>query len=413
DCSSSMENSELQRWTTCGAFVDLNSDGITDLIAANYCVTDQHPDQPCPNSEGELGTCHPLRFRAAKNRVFVGTAEGRFEDRTSVWMPSESPGRTMGLLAGTLAGQTIVDRAKNFGREVNVLMANDMSPNQFTNLDDDDGRLVETGVSRGLAVDGRNLPQASMGIAASDFDNDGDLDIFMTGFAGEHDVYYEQATNGFWVDSSVKVGVVNPTLAMVGFGTEAIDLDGDGIDEIAVTNGHIAKFPDDIYDFEQPFQLFRRGEKGTFTLVEDDSWGRYFSNDHVGRALWTIDVNADNRSDIMVTHIQEPVHLLINGTSDNNRRIGFKLVGTSCSRDAIGAVVRFEVDRKTRKLWSLSGHGYMCSNEQVLRAGVGHSEWVRNVTVEWSDGSTDRVGDLETDAQYVLVQGEPKATKVK
>ncbi len=200
---------------------------------------------------------------------------------------------------------------------------------------------------------------------------------------------------------------------MVGFGTEAIDLDNDGIDEIIVSNGHIGDFSDpESLPYEQPLQLFRRGSTGRFELVDDDSWGDYFRSPHVGRALWTADVNRDGRNDIMISHNDEQVCLLVNRGKDRNHRIGFKLVGTRNSRDAVGAVVRFESGGRSRALWALAGDGYMCSNERILRAGLGEANRVENVSVTWQDGTVDQLGSLDADAQYIIVQGEIKAFRL-
>jgi tetratricopeptide (TPR) repeat protein len=399
DCSELLDDGEAQEWTMCGAFVDVNQDGIADLITTNYCDTVANLDKACPNSEGKLGPCHPLKFPAKSDQFFAGTADGRLVDVTLQWTPEISPGRGMGILAGSL-----------MEGELGVLIANDMSANEFySRANDASERMTESAAVRGVAVDARTRTQASMGIATGDFDGDGDLDIYVTGFAREHNIYYEQITPGFWKDNSSKVGLVEPTLMVVGFGTEAIDLDDDGVDELVVTNGHIGDFIDDVIRYEQPFQLFRRGATGKFDLLDDDSWGEYFSTSHVGRALWTIDVNGDGRNDIMITHTYEQLRLLVNRSRDDNDRISFKLVGTQSSRDAIGAVVRFDCAGRERTLWCLSGHGYMCSNEQILRAGLGHADRVENVTVTWQDGSIDEIGMLDANAQYVIVQGDETA----
>jgi hypothetical protein len=307
----------------------------------------------------------------------------------------------MGILAGSL-----------MDGELCVLIANDMSANEFYMRDNDTReRMAESAAVRGVAVDARTRTQASMGIASGDFDGDGDLDIYVTGFANEYNIYYEQVAPGFWKDESRKVGLVEPTLTVVGFGTNAIDIDDDGVDEVVVTNGHIGDFNDDVIRYEQPFQVFRRGASGKFDLLNDDSWGEYFSTPHVGRALWTIDVDGDGRNDIMITHTFEQLRLLVNRTRDENDRISFKLVGTQSSRDAIGAVVRFDCAGRERTLWCLSGHGYMCSDEQILRAGLGQADRVENVTVTWQDGSIDEIGTLDANAQYVIVQGDEAAFK--
>ena len=51
----------------------------------------------------------------------------------------------------------------------------------------------------------------------------------------------------------------------------------------------------------------------------------------------------------------------------------------------------------------------MCSNEQVLRAGLGSATEVTNITITWRDGSVDHIESLSADAEYVIVQGEGTA----
>ncbi len=261
-------------------------------------------------------------------------------------------------------------------------------------------------MARGVAVDERTLTQGSMGVAASDFDADGDLDLYVTGFSGEYNIFYEQVAPGFWRDSTARLGMVEPTLNMVGFGAQAIDLNADGFDEIIVANGHIGQFSDPKEPpYEQPLQVFSRISTGAFKLVDISGWGDYFAGRHSGRALWTMDVNSDGRNDVILTNTKEPIALLLNNDQSANAVIGFQIVGTQSSRDAIGAVIKFKLNNRRRTLWSLSGNGYLCSNERVLRAGVGNSTELTDVTVTWPDGSVENLGTLPANAEYLLVQG--------
>ncbi len=75
----------------------------------------------------------------------------------------------------------------------------------------------------------------------------------------------------------------------------------------------------------------------------------------------------------------------------------------------IGAIIRFEAGGRQRTLWCLTGHGYMCANEQVLRAGLGQADRVDNVSVTWPDGSVEQLGSLEANRQYTIVEGESQA----
>lgn len=407
DCSDQLHDDERQ-WTTSAAFVDVNNDGISDLLTTNYCATTDSLSQGCYDDFGQEGPCHPLRFQAHADQFFIGSGDGEFRDVSKQWVGDVSTGRGLGILTGTLDNERL-----------GILIANDMSANfyftsQASTHDEQPGRLTESAAARGVAVDGRTMTQASMGIAASDFDGDGDLDFYMTGFAQEYNIFYEQISAGYWQDQTRRLELDLPTLSLVGFGTQAIDLDGDGIDEIAVTNGHIGDFPDPkAPPYEQPFQIFRRGSQGNFVLLDDNPWGDYFQTPHVGRAMWRMDVDRDGRDDLMITHCAEQVRLLVNQSDDENHRIAFRLIGTQSARDAIGAIVRFQSDGRARTLWQLAGDGYLCSNERTLRAGLGNDHEVTNVMITWPDGSITEIGTLAADAEYLIVQNETLPYELK
>ncbi len=402
DCTARVETSRPEAWSTSAAFADINDDAIADLVVTNYCQLVPSLSEPCLNDQGVDGPCHPLKFPADIDQFFVATPDSRLVDVTE---KSVGPiaGRGLGLVAGRLS-------AEDFG----IFVANDMSRNSFyTAREGDAWRLTDNALARGVAVDAHSQPQASMGIAARDFDRDGDLDFYVTGFAREYNVYYEQISPGMWADQTSKLGLVEPTLMMVGFGTQAIDLDNDGLDEIIVTNGHIGDFADpEAPPYEQPLQLFRRGPESKFVLIDDDAWDDYFASAHVGRALMVADVNRDGRTDVVITHADESLGLLVNETVSSDNAIAFQLVGTRCSRDGVGAVVQFEVDGEPQTLWSLAGSGYFCSNERLLHAGLGNAERVTNVRVTWQDGSSERFGSCQAGAVYLIVQGEPEAMEM-
>ena len=397
DCSQLLDDRGPEQWSTSAAFVDANGDALSDLILTQYCAAVPHLDKPCPDGKGDPGPCHPMTFAGDTDQFFKGTSNGTLMDVTDQWVGKPIAGRGLGILAGALDG-----------RQFGVFVANDMTRNSYySTADKQTESFIDSATARGVAVDGRSQTQASMGVAASDFDQDGDLDLYVTGFGREYNIYYEQVVPGVWQDETAKFNLVDPTLPFVGFGTQAIDLDNDGLDEIVVTNGNIGKFDEPGADrYEQPFQVFRRGSDGAFELLDDDSWGEYFRNDHVGRSLWTTDVNRDGRMDFAVTHTREPIELLINEGNDENQFIAFQLVATESSRDAVGAIVRYRVNGKSRALWKLAGDGYFCSNEKTLLAGLGEASEVTDVTVTWQDGSVEEIGTLSADVRHLIIQGQ-------
>ncbi|MGI9470919.1 MAG: FG-GAP-like repeat-containing protein [Rubripirellula sp.] len=400
DCSVLLADNDPETWSTSAVFADIDQDGIADLLVTNYCQTIDGLDEGCLDEEGTIGPCHPLTFPAEADQFFVGKGDGMLKDVTNAWAPNPSTGRGLGIVAGRLDGKRLA-----------LFIANDMSRNAYYSKPATNSTsLTEDAAVRGVAVDGRTQAQASMGIASSDFDHDGDLDLYVTGFGREYNIFYEQVAPGIWRDETSKLDLVQPTLSMIGFGTEAIDLDNDGVEEIVVTNGHIGDFPDpDSLPYEQPFQIFRRQGDGRFSQLQDDGWGGYFKTPHVGRGLWTLDANRDGKNDLMITHTKEQVRLLINESESAGHHIGFRLVGTTASRDAVGSTLRFTYDGAPRTLWLLGGDGYLCSNERVLRAGIDQATAVEDVEVTWPDGTVEAFGMLAADQEYAIIEGQGQA----
>ncbi len=382
-------------WSTSGAIVDIDGDGFNHLISVNYCDGNQSLDMPCYDKRtGDMITCSPMQFMGGRDEFFRGNGDGTFADVSEAWTVQASPGRGLGIVAGKLDGQ-----------QMGVYIANDMSANDYYVRRSASGpfSLAEVAISSGIAVDAQTQSQASMGIAMSDLDNDGDLDIYVTGFSGEYNIFYEQVATSYWVDKTISLGLAKPSLNMVVFGTVASDLYGDSLDELLVINGNVGESP----PYALPFQLFRRTEQGLFVEENVQPWGDYFAAAHIGRALWTSDADADGRTDFEITHQTEPAVLFMNRSDDRNQFVGFRLIGTSSTRDAI---IRFDIqrdkERLSKTLFLTTGSGSLCSNEPVLRCGTAETSTMENLRVIWANGTEQRFGECKSGREYLIIEGE-------
>src|SRR5207249_11501070 len=82
-------------------------------------------------------------------------------------------------------------------------------------------------------------PQAGMGVAAGDFDGDGDDDIFKTNLTNEGCNLYVNDGHGNSNDESAEFGLIQPTFPYTGFGTEWFDYDNDGHLDLFIANGAV------------------------------------------------------------------------------------------------------------------------------------------------------------------------------
>ncbi len=295
---------------------------------------------------------------------------------------------------------------------VDLFIANDMTNNHYWSRVD--GRMhfgfAESAMLRGLGCDDRSLAQGSMGIATGDLDGDGDIDFYVTNFDKEYNTYHEQQSPGTWQDRTSPQQLIQPTMPLVGFGTEAIDIDNDGALELVVANGHVDMFSrgEERSVYAHPMQVFRRNDQQVYESIGERMGGEYLTVPHVGRALWTLDANRDGKTDLAVTHQTEPVALLVNQSDDTGNWIELQLRGRSCSRDAVGSTVQVRCGERTWTTAVTSGDGYLCSNEPIIRIGLGQPAEPCDVNVIWPDATTTQVRELATRASWLIIQGDEK-----
>ncbi len=388
------------RWTTSLVMVDLDGDNILDLYEANYCAGEAPYTHECRNRYG-LGTCTPLTFDAEPDCVWQGRGDGTFVEVTQAWMKQSSPGRGLGLVAGMIDEQPGLD----------VLVANDMTVNHLWSRRQQSPsmQLIDLGVVRGLGTSGNSRSQASMGIAAGDADGDGDLDFVMTHFADDHNTFYEQIAPGFWDDRSYQIGLAEPSMKLLGFGTQWADFDNRGNLELIVANGHVDRIDRDDVSYRMPPQLFSRSASGRYDERDRASLGEYFTSDHLGRSLVVLDIDRDGRCDVAITHLDDPAALLVNRTPDAGKSIGLELRATNSPRDAIGTSITATVGSRTFSAQLTAGDGYMASNERRMMIGCGTQAEVGDVTITWPSGHVEYFGTLPASQDYLLVEGSALA----
>ena len=131
---------------------------------------------------------------------------------------------------------------------------------------------------------------------------------------------------------------------MLGFGTQFIDVELDGIGDLVITNGHVDDFREIGTPYQMPPQLLRRSVRTPvrFELAEFTPPSEYFDSAYLGRGLARLDFNRDGREDFAVSHLDSPVALVANETTEVGAFVSVRLIATSSARDAIGTRVRVD-----------------------------------------------------------------------
>ncbi|MEZ6064313.1 MAG: CRTAC1 family protein [Planctomycetaceae bacterium] len=376
-------------WSTSTAWGDLDGDGDLDLYVCNYADYDVRDPRICTDSDGQQAVCDPLEVGFQRDTCYENLGDGRFADVTEVWGFSGTDDRSLGVVLLDLSGD---------GRQ-DVFVANDVTAN-FLYVRDGAG-FRESGVIAGVAMNSKGDYQASMGVAVGDYDADGLPDLYCTHFTDDSNTLYRNLGSGHFEDLTRFIGLHQPTLNFLGFGTVFEDFNADGRQDLFVTNGHIADWRAKGQLLKMPPQLFTWDGSRFVELTEE--LGDYRNRKVLGRAVARADYDGDGDPDLAVVHQGEPAALLRND-SERGRWLKLQFIGRQSNRKAIGVQVAGRCGETLRTGWLAGGSSYCCSHEPAVWLGFGEADGPCALTVRWPSGVVQEVKDVLLDQSLTLTE---------
>jgi tetratricopeptide (TPR) repeat protein len=395
-------------WTTSVAVADVTGDGLPDLYLVGYLSGADLFSRTCPDGAGHAHSCLPQHFAAEPDRFLVNGGDGSFVDATAQAGLSEVEGKGLGVVVADFSGDGRLD----------LFVANDTTPN-FCWTRQPEGQeplFLEMGLASGLALNGEGRAQADMGVAAGDLDGNGLIDLFVTKFFNETNSLSLQVRPGEFVDSTGGSGLGESSLRLLGFGTQCLDADLDGLLDLVLTNGHI----DDVRHQGDPYfmrpQFYRNLGAGRFLELRAPEIGSYFDRESLGRGLARGDWNGDGLEDAFISHIGSPAAVLENRLRNPERRewIALDLVATSSARDATGATAALSVDGTRLVRTVTAGDGYLSTNSRRLHFGLGTRTPETagkpvEITIQWPGGRTETLRPHSPGRAYLCIEGRDDA----
>ena len=389
------------RWSTGTAWGDYDGDGDLDLYVANYVNFDVNNIEKYRKVNVWRGIevmAGPRGLEGAEDVFYRNNGDGTFTDFT------------------TEAGLT--DRLKGYGfavlfadydndGDLDIYIANDSVPN-YLYRNNGDGTFTEVGLEAGVAYSEDGREQAGMGAVFGDYDNDGDLDLFVTNFSDDNNTLYRNDGDGFFTDVTFQSGLGAPSLPFVSWGTEFLDYDNDGWKDLFVATGHV--YPQvDQYNFgmtyEERNQLYHNNRDGTFTEVTEVA-GPGMQIKKVSRGATFGDYDNDGDIDVLVLNMGDRPTLLRNEGGNRNHWIKFRTVGTRSNRDGIGARIWVTAGGLTQMREVYMGSSFLCGNDIRVHFGLGKNDKADLVRIRWPSGLVEEFRDLKADRLYILKEGE-------
>jgi hypothetical protein len=245
-----------------------------------------------------------------------------------------------------------------------------------------------------------------MGVDAADFDNSGRSSVVVTNFDREMLALYRSTSNGLYSDVVPETHLGPETLHSLGFGCFFFDANLDGNLDLLIVNGHIDDMMQKVTDtpYAQQPHLFLNNGYGDLRDVAGLVGGG-FANPKIGRGAAFGDFDNDGDLDILITTNRGPAYLYRNDQYAGNRSLRLRLVGTQSNRSAIGAKVKIAyAGGKRASRVVKSGSSYLSQSELPVTFGVGKSDVVDQVVVEWPSGRLEDFKNIKVGA-YVIKEG--------
>ena len=160
--------------------------------------------------------------------------------------------------------------------------------------------------------------------------------------------------------------------------------------------------------YKEPPLLLRNDGNTAFRDMRERA-GKVFRSNYSARGLAIGDWNNDGRADAVFTCLNGPPVLLKNISEPENSWIGFELQGTTSNRDAIGAKITVEADRRKLVRWMTGGSSYLSSHDKRVLVGLGPVSASSNLRAEirWPNGNVQKLTELKPNRYYHVVEARP------
>jgi hypothetical protein len=281
--------------------------------------------------------------------------------------------------------------------DLDLFVTNEGTTNTNENIYRNDSNGVFTRIIIGDLV---NNGGKTMSSSWADYDNDGDLDVYLANDQSDNALFRNEGNFVFTKIISDPVSNTNSH----SFSSTWSDIDNDGDLDLFVTNSY-----NSVAELLNNFLYINNGN-GSFTKIltgspaTDLSWsyscafGDYDNDGFEDLAVATVAFNGIDTND-----------LLYHNDGNDNHWITIKLNGTTTNKSAIGTKIRVKATINGNVVWQMreiSAQSSYCSqNDLRAHFGFGNATIIETIIVEWLSGVQETYSNIPVDQFISITQG--------
>lgn len=361
-------------WSASSAWGDFNRDGHLDLYVTAYVDWSFENDPPCYATDGvRRDNCSPKLFNALPDQLFLSDGAGVFVNATQDF-GVRPDGKALGVVTADLDLDGAID----------VYVGNDVMMN-FLYRNDQGQRFIDLSISSGAGVSSRGSPDASMGVDVADYNLDGRPDIWAANFEMESFALYENQGSMLFRHMSESTGISAIGEQYVGWGSVFSDFDLDGDEDICVCNGNVVQYPEHSPALQR--MLVMENVEGSYFEEVTSKAGEALMVPRNGRGLALIDWNLDGKPDILTTPVLSPAMILTNQSSTSGNWLMLRLIGTTSTRQPIGAIVEVSTSAGRIHRQLKGGGSYASTSQPDIHFAVPENVTVTDISIRWPAGT--------------------------
>ena len=394
-----------RRWSTGATFGDYDRDGWVDLYVSRYVDFDlQNPPAGGASCKyrGLPVMCGPLGLKGAPDVLYRNLGDGTFREVTAAARVEDKK-----LGYGFAA---VFEDLDNDGFP-ELFVTNDAGQN-YLYQNRKDGTFQELALLAGVAYNREGRAQANMGVALGDVGNDGFTDLFVTTFSEDYYPLFRSSGNFNFEEISFQARLGKITIPYLGWATIFADFDNDGALDLFMANGHLYPQASEVesLNYKQQDLLFRGSAGFRFADVSGAA-GLTRLPPKSSRGAAACDYDNDGDLDLVVLAIDDTLTLLRNNGGNSGQWLQLRLVGRPGNRSAIGAKVKVVTGDGILHRRVRSGGNYLSHNDLRLHFGLGKSEQVDRIEIDWPGGGRETLEKIEAGRILTIIEGESTGSR--